>query len=278
MFIPHRAWDRSAGVGFARLRSCDDALLMRKESTPDLPAQYQSGPGVITRRTLLVTAAATAGSALVGSTEAAASQGNIVIDDRTARQHGPVVLLGDSTSTLTWRSMQRTMVARGLGPFRLDLQPGRLISRPGGWGRSGVEAVRSARATGMDAPAYVVALGVRDIIPRPKSTDPLGSVAQITATIEPLLEEIGRTAAIGFVNLYATTFRTDAFNTALAGLRRNWPRLYLLDWASPARAHRTKWLQRDGYHPNYFGSVARTQFLARSMVDMALFAEVLARQ
>lgn len=251
---------------------------MRKESTPDTPVQCQSERDVFTRRTLLVTAVATAGSALVVAAGTAASQGNIVIDDRTARQHGPVVLLGDSTSTLTWRSMQRTMVARGLGPFRLDLQPGRLISRPGGWGRSGVEAVRHARASGMDAPAYVVALGVRDIIPRPKSTDPLESVAQITSTIEPLLEEIGRTSAIGFVNLYATTFRTDAFNTALAGLRKRWPRLYLLDWSSLARAHRTKWLQRDGYHPNYFGSVARTQFLARSMVDMTRFADVLAQQ
>lgn len=239
---------------------------------------------LLTRRRLLgagITGAALAGRSLVlqsGASAADPRHPGILFDDRTRRALGPVLFLGDSTTSRRWHTIQHTAAADGVGPFRIDLQPGRFISRSGGWGASAVQAVQDARAARMDAPAYVIALGFPDIVHWRDGAAPLHDSAGIAATIGPLLEEIGRLRTVGFLNLYSTGGgRTAAFNDALGRLRPSWPNLHVLDWAAVARQHGKQWTLPDGYHPNNPGATARNTFVAHAMRDMALVTRVRTR-
>ena len=131
---------------------------------------------VITRRGLLTAGLSIGAGTLAAPATAEASPGPFIRTDTTVREHGPVMFLGDSVSLGRARSLPQELAAAGVGPFRVDLQMGRSISRDHfGWGRNAVQAVRYARSKGFDPPAFVVALGWVDILawaqnPRPVRT------------------------------------------------------------------------------------------------------------
>jgi hypothetical protein len=230
---------------------------------------------MISRRRLLVGgalgASALGASALATQTAAAASSPDILLKDTTVRLHGPVMFIGDSVSSLLWRSLRRDSAKAGLGPFRLDLQPGRSISRsPFGWGRNAVKAVAAARSDGFDPPTYVVALGWVDILPRHGNPAPIRTAQDAATVIEPLLQEIGIDRTVGFFNVRGFSWaRYTAFNDGLALLTETWPNVYVIDWASYAKGH-LNWHRPDGYHMNYVGAPKRQRFVVRSMVDACI--------
>lgn len=254
--------------------------LMPADRFPLSATPTRPGETALSRRRLLVgatTAVALAATSLERPTAAGAGQGNIVLQDHTGRRYGPVLFLGDSTSSLQWRSMKWSMARKGLGPFRLDLQPGRLISRPGGWGTSGVQAVRHARKDGFGSCPVLIALGYPDLINRLVKVSPLETVDQVVATFDPLLAEIDPQQPVGLVNVYGRRLRSEPFNAALAVIARRRPNVYLFDWAQVARPHAAQWMQGDGFHPNYVGAGPRTDFLARAMIDLVMITRIRTR-
>lgn len=221
---------------------------------------------MLTRRQLITGAIAAGTAALVDASPAHAAP--IIISDPTVRAYGPVMFMGDSTSSLRYRTMKKEIAAFGVGPFRLDLQPGRSISRDFRRRPSAVESVRTARAEGFDPPTYVIALGWPDIIRWENNPHPTKTVPAIRELIIPLLDEIGNDRFIAFFDLYSVR-RTSAgaFNRALASLAAERPNLQIVDWSSLARRHR-RWHRSDGYHYNYVGAKERTNFIGRTLRDM----------
>lgn len=212
--------------------------------------------------------AAVVPAALWGST-ASAEASPIVGQDNTRRAFGAVLLIGDSTSSRRWRTLRRDLVARQLGPFRYDLQPGRSISTAEGWGYNAVEAVRAARRAGFDPPSFVVALGFPDLYVWEGNAHPVTTVPAAERLIAPLLSEIGPDRTVIMLNLHSRTPRGAAvFNTALDHLAVQNPNLLVSDWASLA-ADNEGWHLPDGYHYNVAGARARQQFLALTMVAAA---------
>ena len=210
--------------------------------------------------------AGVAAASMLGATPAEAAP--IIISDPTVRAYGPVMFIGDSTSSLRYRTMKREMAAFGLGPFRLDLQPGRSISRNFRGKPSAVASVRSARAEGFDPPTYVIALGYPDIIRWENNSRPTKTVPAIRELVIPLLDEIGDDRFIAFFDLYSVR-RTSAgtFNVAIKSLAAERPNLHIVDWSSLARRHR-RWHKSDGYHYNYVGAKERTNFIGRTLREM----------
>lgn len=201
--------------------------------------------------------------------EARAAAGPIIVQDNTRRDVGPVMLIGDSTSSRLWRTMRNDLVRHGLGPFRYDLQPGRSISTSEGWGANAVESVRSARNAGFDPPSFVVALGFPDLYAWEGNAHPVTTVPAAERLIAPLLTEIGRDRTVIVLNLHSATPRgAPIFNAALRRLTAQNPNLLVADWAALARDNQ-RWHLPDGYHYNLVGARARQEFLARSMVAAA---------
>lgn len=221
---------------------------------------------MLSRRQLLAGAIATGSTVLATASPAEAAP--IIISDPTVRAYGPVMFMGDSTSSLRYRTMKREIAAFGVGPFRLDLQPGRSISRDFRGRPSAVASVRTARAEGFDPQTYVIALGWPDIIRWENNPRPAKTVNAIRDLIIPLLDEIGNDRFIAFFDLYSVT-RTSAgtFNLALRSLAAERPNLHIVDWSSLARRHRW-WHKRDGYHYNYTGAKQRTNFIGRTLREM----------
>ncbi|MEI7992747.1 MAG: hypothetical protein WCH93_09995 [Actinomycetota bacterium] len=223
----------------------------------------------MSRRALLLAAAATPAALLLAPEAATAGSRPIILSDPTVRAHGPVMFIGDSTSSRLWRTMRKDIAAAGIGPFRLDLQPGRSISRRVGWGTNAITSVRNARLQGFDPPAYVLAVGFPDIHRWAANRTPIVTVDGLVALIEPLLREIGADRTVAFLNLYSKKkMPTAAFNGALARLAVTWPNLSVVDWAALARQHRG-WHISDGYHFTYFGARQRQKFIAQTMIDVA---------
>lgn len=223
---------------------------------------------VISRRHLLTATATGVASALLGSSRASAGSAQVLVEDPTRRRYGPVLFIGDSTSSRHWSRLDSALADHGVGPYRCDLQPGRSISREFKRFPSAVQAVRSARSLGFDPDAVVVALGANDLDYATSSRE------NFTDLTETLFREIGIDRAIGFFNIYATVpTKARYFNAWLEDARSSWPNLIVLDWASLARRHR-RWHQDDGFHYNYEGAEARNRFVAQSMVDTVLFASV----
>ena len=206
--------------------------------------------------------------AALGTPAAHAVRYPIILTDDTVRAYGPVMFIGDSTSSLRYRTMKQEIAAFGVGPFRLDLTPGRSIARTLRGRPSAIDAVRMARADGFDPNVYVVALGYPDIIRWENNPTPAQTVSSIRQLIIPLLQEIGSDRLVAFFNLYSVSrTRAGVFNTALSSLLPEWPNLHIVDWAALARRHR-RWHSRDGYHFGYTGAKQRTNFIGRTLRDM----------
>jgi hypothetical protein len=221
---------------------------------------------VISRRHLLTATAAGAASTLLGSSPVSAGSANVLVEDATRRRFGPVLFIGDSTSSRHWSRLDNVLAEHEVGPYRCDLQPGRSISREFKRFPSAVRAVQDARSRGFDPQAVVVALGANDLGYATESHE------NFTDLTDTLFREIGPNRAIGFFNIYATVpTKARYFNAWLEEARTSWPNLIVLDWASLARRHR-RWHQDDGFHYNYEGAEARNSFVARAMVNTVLFA------
>jgi len=221
---------------------------------------------MLSRRQLFAGAIAAASTAVANPSPAAA--GPIIINDPTQRVYGPVMFIGDSTSSLRHRTMRADIASFWVGPFRLDLQPGRSISRKLGSRPSAVESVRSARKQGFDPPTYVIALGFPDIIRWERNARPATSVTSIRNLIIPLLDEIGDDRRIAFFDLYSVRpTRAETFNAALASLAAERDNLLVVPWSALARRHRN-WHKPDGYHYNGLGSRERTNFIGRTLREM----------
>ncbi|MEY4373402.1 MAG: hypothetical protein RL219_2171 [Actinomycetota bacterium] len=234
---------------------------------------------MLTRRQLLVRAGvvpAVAGAAVTAAASPAeAVRYPIIISDSTPRTYGPVMFIGDSTSSLRYRTMKREIAAYGIGPFRLDLQPGRSLARTRRGRPSAIDAVRMARAASFDPEVYVVALGYPDILGWEGNPKPARTVEAIRQLIIPLLTEIGTDRLVAIFNLYSVRrTRSTVFNAALASLVPEWPNLHIVDWASLARRNR-HWHARDGYHYGYIGAKQRTNFIGRTLRDMVTLRRTL---
>jgi len=165
--------------------------------------------------------------------------------------------------------MRRDLATRQLGPFRVDLQPGRSISTQSGWGRNGVEAVRASRHAGFDPPTFVIALGFPDLHAWGKNRTPVTTAEGAEALVVPLLDEIGPNRTVVMLNLFSTRpMGAEVLNNALDRLSRRRDDLVVADWAGVARKH-PDWHLPDGYHYAPAGAIARQQFVARTMVDAA---------
>ncbi len=222
--------------------------------------------GVISRRRFLLAGAAGASALTLDTRSAGAGTDPVMVEDPTRRRYGPVLFIGDSTSSRHWSRLDNVLADRSVGPYRCDLQPGRSISRDVKRFPSGVEAVRSSREAGFDPPAIVVALGANDLGYATESRE------QFVELTNALFSEIGTQTTIGFFNLFATVpTRARYFNAWLLEAQNEWPNLLVLDWASLARRH-PQWHAADGFHYNYTGAEARNAFMARAMIDTFLFA------
>lgn len=209
----------------------------------------------------------TAGATVLVSASAAEAA-PIIISDSTQRVYGPVMFIGDSTSSLRHRTMREDIASFWVGPFWLDLQPGRSISRTFGGRPSAVASVRSARERGFDPPTYVVALGFPDIIRWERNPRPTKSVASIRNLIIPLLDEIGNDRLVAFFDLYSVRpTAAENFNAALVSLAAERDNLVIVPWSALARRHRN-WHKPDGYHYNGVGSRERTNFIGRTLREM----------
>lgn len=224
---------------------------------------------MLSRRGFLVAGAAGSAALALGGHPATAGTKQVLVEDPTRRRYGPVLFIGDSTSSRHWSRLDNVLADRSVGPYRCDLQPGRSISRRIKTFPSGVEAVRSARKAGFDPPAVVVALGANDLGYATESRE------NFVALTDPLFAEIGSDAAIGFFNIFATVpTKARYFNAWLLEARSRWPNLLILDWAALAERHR-RWHDNDGFHYNYEGAEARNAFMAKAMVDTVLFAHAM---
>ena len=196
-----------------------------------------------------------------------------IITDTTLRTYGPIMFIGDSTSAKRWGYVRRDFSAAGIGPYRIDLNLARSLSRDGRARSSGVTAVRDARAAGFDPPAFVIALGFSDIIGSNRNRSfPASPTATTLAMMEPLMEEIGPDRTVGFLSLYGTVgyaaSRARLFNVGLAAAAERWPNLVVVDWAGLAR--RNKWWHKsDGFHYGYTGSIKRQRFIVRALQQIA---------
>jgi hypothetical protein len=199
-----------------------------------------------------------------------------VVDDRTVRTHGPIMFIGDSTSAKQYRAIRRDFSKAKIGPYRVDLNLARSISRDGKWRPSAITAVREARAAGFDPPSYVIALGFPDILggnmDKRFLKDPTGTTVSM---LEPLMAEIGPDRTVGFLNLYGTysskSSRAKQFNIGLKAAAERWPNLVIIDWASLARRNRW-WHKVDGFHYGYRGSIERQRFVVKALIDIATLA------
>ena len=221
---------------------------------------------MISRRRLLLAGAAGAAALALDTRSAGAGTDPVMVEDPTRRRYGPVLFIGDSTSSRHWSRLDNVLADRSVGPYRCDLQPGRSISRDIKKFPSGVEAVRSAREAGFDPPAIVVALGANDLGFATESRE------NFVALTGALFDEIGPNAAIGFFNIFATVpTRARYFNAWLVEAQAERPNLLVLDWASLAERH-PRWHDDDGFHYNYTGAEARNAYMAQAMIDTYRFA------
>jgi hypothetical protein len=188
----------------------------------------------------------------------------LITTDRTIRLFGPVVLIGDSTSGGYVAGLRNELVKRGVGPFRTDIQGSRSIVRDSKKFPSGVSAVRSARASGFDSPAWVVALGGNDLwfVGR--------KAGLIDQMIDRILGEIGADRRVAFLNMYRRVGKSvyPMVNDALGAATTRWPNLRIADWKSVAM-HHPEWHGKDGVHFTIKGAKARNAFLVATMIEIS---------
>lgn len=234
--------------------------------------------GPLSRRALLAAAGAVPAAVMMGGAPADAAlswprRPGQIIQDLTVRAHGPVMFIGDSTSAKGCDRMGGELARLGVGPYRVDLNLARYIAVDRSLRPSAVAAVGRARSEGFDPPTYVIGLGFPDVLNGVHVLqflrDPIAATAVI---VEPLLEEIGPNRTVVFLNLFGTvgskSSRAKMFNSGLAALLPQWPRLHIIDWASVAKKNRW-WHKVDGFHYTYTGGVHRRRFVCNAMVTAA---------
>lgn len=241
----------------------------------DTDSTSPQSAGLLTRRALLAAAAGTVPAVMLGGAPADAAlswprRPGQIIQSLATRTHGPVMFIGDSTSAKGCDRMGGELAKRGVGPYRVDLNLARYIAVNRSLRPSAVAAVRRARAAGFDPPTFVIGLGFSDLLNGIHVSqflrDPIAATALI---VEPLLQEIGPDRTVAFLNLFGTvgskSSRATMFNSGLAALLPQWPRLHIIDWASVARRNRW-WHKVDGFHYTYTGGLHRQRFVCNAMV------------
>ena len=241
-------------------------------------AERSASAATLTRRAVLATAAGVVPSIAFGGDPAGAAlswprRPGQIIQDLTARAHGPVMFIADSTTAKHCDRFGRELAKRDVGPFRVDLNLARYIAVERPLRPSAVAAVKRAREAGFDPPTYVIGLGFSDVLNgvhvKQFLRDPIAATATI---VEPLLEEIGADRTVVFLNLFGTvgskSSRAKTFNAGLADLLPRWPRLHIIDWASVAKKNRW-WHKVDGFHYTYSGGLHRQRFVIGAMITSA---------
>lgn len=223
--------------------------------------------GVLSRRQVLA-GALTVPAALAAAVEQADARQvkPFLVHDETVREFGNVVYIGDSTSNGSRSDLRLQLRETTLGPYRIDIGPGRSIVSNGHTMYSGVEAIRRSRAEGLFTPSvFVVTLGANDLkygLRTPKIA---------ASMFDRLMEEAGPECTVGFTNMFATVpSPCPRFNRYLGYAVNRWPNLYVVDWVKVARRHR-RWHKPDGFHMTLSGSHYRNTFILNSMVDAVKF-------
>lgn len=185
-----------------------------------------------------------------------------LVHDETVREFGNVVYIGDSTSNGSRSDLRLQLASTTLGPYRIDIGPGRSIVSNGHTMYSGVEAVRRSRAEGQFTPAvFVVALGANDM------KYGLRTRKIAAAMFDRFMTEVGPDCTVGFTNMFATVpSMCPRFNRYLGYAVSRWPNLYVIDWAKVGRRH-PRWHKPDGFHMTLSGSHYRNTFILDSMIE-----------
>lgn len=182
------------------------------------------------------------------------------------------MFIGDSVSARFSERFPGAAAKAGLGPFRIDIQVGRSVSRNGfGWGRNAVRSVRYARSKGFEPSAVVVALGWVDIIAWSNNPRPIRTPEATVGLIEPLLDEIGPDVSVTILDLLGTRYKrtlAHPFNDGLAVLQEQRPNLTIAAWSKHAAGH-SSWIQGDGYHMTRTGALRRQAFIVNALVAAA---------
>lgn len=221
---------------------------------------------MLSRRRFLTLAAAVPTFLVLGEGEASAAV-PFIRTDLTAREHGPALFVGDSTTSGYRSNLLVQLRNTTLGPYRFDLGPVRSMTKTTRVMYSGVEAVRRARAAGFEPKVVVYGLGANDLRYGIRTPE----LAQ--RAFDALVSEAGPGVTVGILNLYSPhatrSSRIAAFNRYLVEAATRWPNLVIVDWASLARRNR-RWHKVDGVHYNLTGARNRNTFMIQSMIDLCV--------
>ena len=221
---------------------------------------------MLTRRQLLIAAGSLPAAAVLFDVDEADAR-PIVLTDAAARNWGPVMQIGDSTSGGYVSGLKRVLKSKNVGPYRCDIQGARSMYRPSKRFPSAIDAVRNARAEGFDPPAYLLALGSNDlwVVKRKRNSAP--------KMIDAILTEIGPDRTVGFLTLYTVhTSSAPTFNAALRDAIKRWPNLHIMDWAALAKRNQ-HWHNKGGVHYTMKGAMARNRYLADAMIATVRIAQ-----
>jgi hypothetical protein len=214
--------------------------------------------GVTTRRQLLTVAVAT----VAGVIAAPGVAGATVVRDRTRRRFGPVALVSDSQSAGYLPGLKAQLRRLRVGPYRLDIRPGRRTTQANGRIASGLDAVQRMRLARFDPKVWLVSLGGNDFDPF------IHGAVVFEDEITSLLDAIGPTKRVTWFTVwhYNAPDVSMRFNDALRSVAAARSNVVVSDWATVAALH-PEFDIGDGVHLNRRGSVFHNEFLVKAAVS-----------
>jgi hypothetical protein len=178
--------------------------------------------------------------------------------------HTPAIVIGDSLVYDGMTNFLEEFAAADLDNVFLDAQGGRSIDQSGmapwGWIVSGLERIQSLKATGANAPVWVIELGSNNL---GRLTDcQCDQRAEARRLIDLIRTAVG-SAEIIWVNTRYLTYHDASlvFNEDHWQIAREDPRFHVIDWYTHSGGQ--DWFV-DAVHQNHLGSHALARCVARA--------------
>lgn len=214
--------------------------------------------GTVSRRSSLTTVRITAFSMVLVTVAVGAA---VHHRRNSAYADGPAaVIVGDSLTGGNQKFIRSELRSAGLGAVRVEGLSARRIAETfefQGHRDSGIDRIRTLRATGIDPDLWVIQLGTNDLamIEDCACADRVGFARSL---IQRLVDEVGRDSTIAWVTVHDRTRPdvADDFNTAVFLAALDHPRMTMLPWKRNA-VDRPEWFL-DDVHPNVAGVRALT--------------------
>lgn len=181
-------------------------------------------------------------------------------DPPPAAQCQRLGILGDSLMLGSKTTLVKSLATLGITEFRFDAQVARRIPSSVRAPYSGVKALQAMRAAGYQMDCYLVGLGTNDVWNTTTAT-------KYQTWIRELMTEIGDHPVL-WVNVARPRVQqgTDLFNSTLAGMVGEFPKLQVADWASIMPDH-PDWFISDKVHLRTPGRVFRGEWMAQQVFD-----------